>query len=208
MIVVGLTGGIASGKSTVSRMIEESGVPVICLDELSHEVVKPGKPALDEIRKEFGPRVIAENGELDRAALAEVVFKDTGKRKLLESIIHPKVGDEKNARIAALEKQGHKVVVVDVPLLYEVLWDRHCDLVVVVYTAREDQERRLIARDGLSAEEARLRIDAQMPIQEKKQRADLVIDNSGSEEQTLAQVRQTLDEIRAKAEPAGTRHIA
>lgn len=208
MLVVGLTGGIASGKSTVSQMIEEAGVPVICLDELSHEAVRPGKPALADIRREFGEQVIGENGELDRTSMAEVVFKDERKRKVLESIIHPRVAEEKAERITALEKQGHKVVVVDVPLLYEVHWDRHCDLVVVVYTPREDQERRLVIRDGLSLEEARLRLDAQMPIEEKKRRADLVIDNSGTKGQTRAQVEQVLDHIRDRAKLGGKQHIA
>lgn len=198
MLVVGLTGGIASGKSTVSRMIQDAGVPVICLDELARAVVKAGKPALEDIRHTFGESVLGENGELDRAAMGAVVFHDREKRKALESIIHPRVAEEMSKRIEGLEKDGHAVVVVDVPLLYEVHWDRHCDLVVVVYTPREAQAKRLVERDGLSVEDARLRLDAQMPIEQKTLNADFVIDNSGSREQTRARVEEVLKTIRAR----------
>ena len=184
MLIVGLTGGIASGKSTVSRMFGDAGVPVICLDQLAHEVVKPGSPTIDDIRKVFGDEVIDEAGGLDRKAMARVVFNNDIKRKQLESIIHPKVGEEKDRRVRLFKKQGHVMVIVDVPLLYEVGWETGCDLVVVVYTTRAVQEQRLMERDGLSEHEAKLRLDAQMSIEEKRRRADFVIDNTGSMQET------------------------
>lgn len=188
MLVVGLTGGIASGKSTVSRLFEELGVPVICADELAHEAVKPGSPALDEIRRSFGAETIDAEGRLDRAAMARLVFHDPSLRKKLESIIHPRVFEGKNRLLDEFERQGHSVAVVDVPLLYESGWDREFDLVIVVHVPRQVQEQRVVERDKMLPEDARARLDAQMPIDEKRDRADHVIDNSGSMESTSEQV--------------------
>ncbi len=194
MLVVGLTGGIASGKSTVSRILQQAGIPVVCLDELAREAVRAGSPALAEIREVFGEEVFGPDGELDRQAMAYVVFEDESKRRVLESIIHPRVSQETQRRVKELEKEGYKLVVLDVPLLYEVGWEKICDKVVVVYAPREVQERRLKERDGLSAEQARTRLDAQMPIEDKRIRAHYVIDNSG----TLDRTRSHLENLVAK----------
>jgi dephospho-CoA kinase len=199
MFVVGLTGGIASGKSTVARMFEEAGVPVICTDELAHEVVKAGSRALREIESAFGPDVIGRDGELDRSAMAGAVFQDESKRKVLESIIHPRIAEEMERRKLELAQTGHGMVVVDVPLLYEVGWEKMCDAVVVVFAKPSDQERRLTDRDGLSPEGVRFRIGAQASIEEKAKAADYVIDNTGSLEQTLSQVQETLKQLQLKA---------
>ncbi|MEW6532850.1 MAG: dephospho-CoA kinase [Thermodesulfobacteriota bacterium] len=199
MLVVGLTGGIASGKSTVSRMFKEAEVPVICLDELAREVVKPGSSALEQIRNEFGDAVLDSDGCLDRNAMARLVFADPEKRKRLEAIIHPRVGQEKNRIASELERAGHDLVVVDVPLLYEVGWDQSCDVVVVVYAPGEVQEQRLRERDGLTEKDAHSRLGAQGPIDEKRDRADLVIDNTGSLEDTRAQFRDVLARLRTMA---------
>ncbi len=199
MLVVGLTGGIASGKSTVSRMFQEAGIPVICLDELAREAVRAGSPALAEIREVFGVAVIGPDGELDRQAMAQVVFQDASRRRVLESIVHPRVGEETQRRVEELQKEGCKLVVLDVPLLYEVGWEKICDKVVVVYAPREIQEGRLRQRDGLSAEQARTRLDAQMPIEEKKTRAHYVIDNSSTLDSTRGQFENLLEKLRRGA---------
>jgi dephospho-CoA kinase len=199
MIVVGLTGGIASGKSTVAQMFRDTGIPVICADELAHDAVRPGKPALEDIRRAFGQEVIDNSGQLDRTAMARIVFRDPDKRRVLESIIHPRVAEEQYTRIAELEREGHTVVVVDVPLLYERNWEKAFDLVVVVYLARSSQEERLIVRDGLSIDDARARLNAQMSIEEKKERADRVVDNSGGVQHTHRQVMALVSELRELA---------
>lgn len=204
MLVVGLTGGIASGKSTVSRMFGEAGVPVICADELAREVVKAGSVGLEEIRRAFGDDVIDPEGELDRAAMARVVFRHADRRELLESIIHPKVAEEKERRLRELSRQGQSLALVDVPLLYETGWDRSFDLIIVVAVSRETQEVRLRERDGMSREEARARLDAQMPIEEKTERADRVVDNSGSVEKTREQIDSLVNELTGLAQEMST----
>jgi dephospho-CoA kinase len=199
MLIVGLTGGIASGKSTVSRMFEESGVPVICLDELAHVVVEPGRPALEDIRREFGDEFITSGGGLDREVMAAAVFRNEEKRKRLEAIIHPRVFEEIMRMMAEFERQGKSVVVQDVPLLYEIGYEGRCDCVVVVYVPREVQEQRLIARDGMSPEDARSRLEAQMSIEEKRARADYLVDNTGSLDKTREQVDRILGELESRA---------
>jgi dephospho-CoA kinase len=199
MLVVGLTGGIASGKSTVSTMFREAGVPVICADELARDAVQPGSPALQEIGRVFGAAVIEAEGGLDRGRMAELVFRDRSKREILEKIIHPQVARQKDLRIEQLRRSGHRLAVVDVPLLYEKSWEGQFDLVVVVHVPRSIQEERLVERDAMSSEEARSRLDAQMSIDEKKCRADRVIDNSGSPEHTREQVHALLRELQRLA---------
>lgn len=195
MLVVGLTGGIASGKSTVAQMFREAGIPVICADELARDAVSPGKPALEEIRHAFGPEAFDDAGQMDRAAVARLVFHDPEKRRLLESIIHPRVAEEQYKRIEELQRQGYRIVMVDVPLLYESGWETAFDLIVVVYVSRGVQETRLVARDGLSVGDARKRLEAQMPIEEKKGRADRVVDNTGGLDHTCRQVLTIVSEL-------------
>jgi dephospho-CoA kinase len=199
MLVVGLTGGIASGKSTVSRFLREAGIPVICADELAREAVKPGSPGLDEIRRVFGNEVVDRDGGLDRKAVGKIVFDDESKRKALESIIHPRVSEGKDRILAALEDQGNLLAVVDVPLLYETGWQRYCDLVIVVFVPSDTQQERLMSRDGISREEAAARIGAQMPIQKKKEMADRIVDNTGDLAHTRAQVERLVKELRSLA---------
>jgi len=199
MLVVGLTGGIASGKSTVSRMFADEGIPVICADELARDAVKPGSPALEEIHRTFGNEVLAEDGTLDRVAMARLVFQDAGKRKLLESIIHPRVAEAQQKKLRCLELEGHGIAVIDVPLLYESGWEKAFDLVIVVHVPQDVQEQRLVERDKISLEDARARLKAQMPIEEKKKRADRVIDNTRGMEHTLDQVKEILVQLKALA---------
>jgi dephospho-CoA kinase len=203
MLVVGLTGGIASGKSTVSRIFGEAGIPVICADDLAHEVVKPGSAALDEIRRTFGDEFVDSDGALDRVAMARLVFRDKDKRKTLESIIHPRVEQERERLLQEFAAQGHSIVIVDVPLLYESGWEDSFDMIVLAYVSPEAQIERLIARDSLSPDEARSRLDAQMPIDEKKALAARVIDNTGSIERTREQVVEIIEELRDIANSSG-----
>jgi len=199
MLVVGLTGGIASGKSTVSRMFADQGIPVICADELARDAVRPGSDALQEIRSTFGEDVLDEHGGLDRAAMARLVFQNAAKRKLLESIIHPRVAEEQQRRSRRLELEGHRIAIIDVPLLYESAWEKAFDLVIVVYVPAEVQEHRLMARDKISREDAQSRLDAQMPIEKKKKLADRVVDNTGGMKHTLDQVKSIMEELEALA---------
>lgn len=200
MLVVGLTGGIASGKSTVSLMFREAGIPVICADELAHEVVKPGSAALDKIRQRFGDEFIDSEGNLNRAAMARLVFKDKNKRKNLESIIHPRVAEEQGKLIRQFAAQGHNIVVVDVPLLYESGLEESFDMILLAYVPPEAQIQRLIARDQVTDKEARSRLDAQLPIDKKRKLAGRIIDNTGSVEHTREQVLGIIKELRALAE--------
>ncbi|MCX5862938.1 MAG: dephospho-CoA kinase [Desulfomonile sp.] len=200
MLVVGLTGGISSGKSTVSAMFRQAGVPVICADELAHEVVKPRSPALEDIRRVFGDEILDADGVLDRVVMARLIFKDTSKRRMLESIIHPRVSEEKNRRIAEFEQQGLPFVVVDVPLLYEAAWEKNFDVVIVVYVPREIQEKRLAERDNMSAHEIRSRVDSQMAIEDKRKRADMIVDNTGSLDYTRLQVENIMRRLSQMAD--------
>jgi dephospho-CoA kinase len=199
MLVVGLTGGIASGKTTVSQMFRDAGVPVICADELARGVVRPGSRALEEIARVFGDQVIGPDGELNRTALAQMVFQDPSRRKSLEAIIHPKVEDERNRHLSDLQREGYELAVVDVPLLYETGLDRSFDVIIVVYVPQQVQEERLEARNHMTREAIRARVDAQMPIDEKKRRADYILDNSGTIEETRRQLDKILEELRYMA---------
>jgi len=189
VLLIGLTGGVATGKSTVVRRLKELGAAVIDADQLAREVVEPGEPALEEIRQRFGPEVIGEDGQLDRARLARIVFEDEEARKALEAIVHPRIRSRMRAKIEEFKAQGEPVVVCDIPLLFEtgVALD-WVDRTVVVYAPKEVQLQRLMARNGLTLEEAERRIAAQMPTEEKARRADAVIDNSRGLDETFRQV--------------------
>ena len=182
MLRVGLTGGIASGKSTVARAFEELGAHVIDADRIAREVVPAGSAALARIGRAFGAGVLRPDGTLDRAALGAVVFADAGKRRVLEGLLHPLILEEIDRRIDAFEKRDPQgVVVVEAALIYEVGWETEFDAIVVVWAKEEQQRRRLMLRDGLSAEQADLRIAAQLPLEEKRRRAWFIVDNSGDE---------------------------
>lgn len=188
MRIVGLTGGIATGKSTVARMLADRGAIVVDADAIAREVVEPGEPALDEIVAEFGPSILTPSGTLDRAALGAVVFADTARRRRLEEITHPRIRQRMAERVAAAVASAPPLVVVDIPLLLERGGSELTQDVLLVYADRKTQLRRLIARDHLSVEDAERRLAAQMPIEEKRRLATWVIDNRGSLEETEAQV--------------------
>ena len=189
-LLVGLTGSIATGKSTVSRMLSHLGARVIDADLLAREVVMPGQAAYARIVEEFGPQVVQEDGSLDRKALGALVFGDSAKRKRLEEITHPAIGLRQQRILSVFDEEAFEGVVIwDVALLYEGGGAAKMDRVVVVYADPETERRRLMERDGLSDADARARIASQMPIAEKAKLADYVIDNSGTREETERQVR-------------------
>lgn len=190
MVVVGLTGGIASGKSTVSQMLAALGAEVIDADRLAREAVLPGTTGWEEVVARFGPEVLGPGGEIDRPRLGARVFADPAARSALEAIVHPRVAAATDRRLAEIARcRPEAVVVLDVPLLFETGMHRTGRLaaVVVVWVPEAIQLERLMARDGIGAAEARARLAAQMPIDRKKALADRVIDNSGTLEETRAQ---------------------
>ncbi len=186
---IGLTGGIATGKSTVSGMLSRRGALIIDIDRIAREVVEPGKPALLAIVERFGQAVLQPDGTLDRQKLGAIVFSDPSERKALEQITHPAIRAVMKERMQEYEREyPDRLTVVDVPLLYESRLESYFEKVMVVYVPRHEQKRRLMERDRLTGEEAEQRLNAQMDIEEKKRRADIVIDNSGSLEETERQL--------------------
>lgn len=195
MKLVGLTGGIASGKSTVTKIFSELGATLLDADLIAREVVEPGTPALHAIAERF-PRVVSADGTLDRAALGARVFSDSTERLALNAIIHPRIAEAFAAKTQALAGAGTKLVIYDAPLLVENRIHERMDEVIVVHVPRPVQLQRLIARDGLSAEQAEARLAAQMPLDDKLRVATHVIDNSGSPEATRAQVVALWEKLR------------
>lgn len=180
MLVIGLTGGIACGKTTLSGELRSLGALVIDADAISRELTGPEGAALPEIRQLFGDKVFTPNGALDRRALGSIVFSSDEQRRLLEGIIHPLVLKEMTRRLEIFRQSGASVCVLDVPLLYETGFDSLCDQVWCAYLPKELQLSRLMARDGLTRAEGLARMASQMPLWEKAERADRVIDTSGS----------------------------
>lgn len=179
MRIIGLTGGIATGKSAFAAALRAKSVPVIDADELARSVVEPGSPALAEIASAFGPGVLLGDGGLDRRRMAKVVFSDPKERRRLEAITHPAVRRAMVEETARLAAAGEPLAFYDAPLIFEVGLDALLDAVVVVYAPVEAQRIRLKARDGLLESEAEGRLAAQWSIEEKVARADFVVDNTG-----------------------------
>ncbi|MGN6523135.1 MAG: dephospho-CoA kinase [Actinomycetes bacterium] len=200
MLLVGLTGGIGSGKSEVSRRLAELGAVIVDADKIAREVVAVGTPGLAEVVATFGAGVLADDGSLDRDALAARVFGDDDARRSLNAIVHPLVGERTLALIAAAgEADPHAVVVNDVPLLVEAgLVDRY-DVVLVVAASVETQLRRLVGQRGMTEADARARIEAQAPLADKIAIADIVIDNDGDLVELDAQVRQVWADLADRA---------
>jgi dephospho-CoA kinase len=189
-LLVGLTGGIATGKSTVADLLRSLGAVVLDADVLAREVVEPGQPALATIANEFGRDVLRGDGTLDRKRLAAVVFAQPDRRQRLEAITHPAIRDRFHARLADLEAQGYEGIVVwDAPVMIESGGHRAMDRLVVVVTDPATQRRRAVDRDGDPADVER-RIDNQMPLDEKAKLADYVIDNSGDRAADEARTRE------------------
>lgn len=193
MDLIGLTGGIGSGKSTVTGMLRELGATVIDADEAARAVVVPGAPALAEIEREFGTAVI-QDGRLDRQRLADLVFGKPELRQKLEAIMWPRIREWMAARVIEAADRGEDRVVLDIPLLFEARNPDDFQAVIVVAAPPEEQVRRLIAR-GLREDDVRARIADQLPLAEKVKRATHVIDNSGSLEETRRQVQELWERL-------------
>ncbi len=189
MRLVGLTGGVGSGKSTVAEMLRSLGATLIDADEAARAVVEPGTPGFDQVVAAFGPEFVS-HGRLDRQRLAALVFKDPEARRRLNSIVHPLVGEWMAARREEAEAAGAEVAVLDVPLLYENGLEGAFEAVIVVYADPETQVRRLVDGRGFSEADARARIAAQLPIATKRVRASHVVDNNGSVDRTRQQVEE------------------
>ncbi|QSO51979.1 dephospho-CoA kinase [Alicyclobacillus curvatus] len=188
-MIVGLTGGIATGKSTVTSMLRELGAYVVDADVWARKVVEKGSQGLAEIVETFGPAVLLSDGALNRPALGQIVFQDEEARQRLNAITHPKVREGMREETLTYQEQHPDMPIVwDVPLLFEGETRRLVDVTVLVYTPEEVQRVRLMHRDGLSLEDANRRIAAQMPIEQKRALATYVIDNTGSLENTREQV--------------------
>ncbi|HET9847887.1 MAG TPA: dephospho-CoA kinase [Candidatus Dormibacteraeota bacterium] len=196
MRVVGLTGGIGSGKSLVAEMFTQLGAEVIDADQLAREVVEPGQPALTDIVSTFGSDILGGDGRLDRAKLAGIIFADAEARSRLNAITHPRIRQRMNDEVAR-RRSRPGLLLLDIPLLYENTRTDQVENVIVVWVDPQTQVRRLTERNGLSAQEARRRIASQMPLDEKRARADFVIDNTGTPQETQRQVeaiyRQLVD---------------
>ncbi len=181
LIIAGLTGGIASGKSTVAGFLREAGARVIDADQIAREVVRRGTPAYDEIVAAFGQQILLPGGEIDRDRLGDIIFNDAAEKKRLDAIVHPRVFERAAQMIAAIgERVPDAVVILDIPLLMETGMQADLAEVIVVYVPETIQLERLMNREAIDKPAALARIRSQMPIEEKRRRATLVIDNSGS----------------------------
>lgn len=191
MKIIGLTGGIACGKSTVSRALRAHGAAIIDADALAHELSQPGQAIFNGYVERFGRGIVTAGGTLDRAAIAARVFADPAVRTEVDAITHPLIRAAAEERLRAARAAEKRAAVLDVPLLFEAGWDALADEVWVVALPAEEQLARLLARDkSMSEGEARARISAQMPLTEKCARADIVIDNSGTVEETRECIEQ------------------
>ena len=197
MRVIGLTGGIASGKSTVSRMFADLGAKVIDADKIAREVVEPGKPALADIVKTFGADMLLPNGELDRKKLGAVVFNDPQKRAQLNAITHPRIAATVQERLDELRKQGAEVAIYEAALIVENKIHLGMEGLIVVAIDEETQIDRMARRDELTREEAQKRIRAQAPLSDKIAVADWVIETNGALPSTREKVAKVWEEIRA-----------
>lgn len=200
MIVVGLTGGVATGKSTVAEMFRQCGAVVIDADQLARDIVKPGKPAWREIVKTFGKTILNPDRTLNRQGLGAIVFGNRTKLRQLEHIIHPRVAREQ-ARLThqAAQKDPRAVVIYDVPLLFEAKIDTRVACTIVVTADRETQIARLKKRNGLSRAEAIRRINSQMPLEKKIQRASYILNGTSSRPLLRRQVSQLVKDLRLLA---------
>jgi dephospho-CoA kinase len=199
MLNVGLTGGIACGKSTVAQMFVALGAHLIDFDKLAHEVQEPGKPAWKEIVKYFGDGILNQDDTINRNRLAQIVFTDKKKLEALNNIVHPLVYNLWQERLVKIKRQAeHAIVLSDVPLLFEGKMQDLFDLTMLILISPAEQIIRLMARNGLSSDEAQIRLQSQMPIADKIGLADIVIDNSGDIAQTEKKVAEIWQQLNSR----------
>ncbi len=201
MIVAGLTGGVASGKSLVAKKLAELGAVVIDADLIAREVLRPGEQAFDEVVEYFGKEVLTADNEIDRKKLGAIIFSDTKKREALNRITHPRIRERMTTRLKELKdskQAAHKIVVLDIPLLIESKLEDRVDCVIVVYADEETRLARLIKRDSLTQEEAQARIASQIPLKEKLKAADHIINNNKERSETLRETARLFHALTSK----------
>ena len=196
--VLGLTGGIATGKSTVTKMFHDRNIPVIDTDLIARNVLKKGTQGYDKVIQEFGEDILLTDKEINRKLLGRLIFMNKTKRDLLNSIVHPEVERVCLEQIELHKKEGNDLVVLDVPLLYESGFDKHTDFIIVVYTTRKKQLERLMSRDMINEEYANMKIDAQMSIEDKIIKGDYVINNNHSILETKHQFNELIEQLEVK----------
>jgi len=200
--IAGLTGGIASGKSTVAAMLAEAGARIVDADRIAHQVVLKGEPAWQDIVDHFGSGILARDGQIDREALGAIVFNDTEAKKALNGIVHPRVFETMAQEIQSLaEAHPGDLIIMDVPLLIESGLHASLPIVILVYVPETMQQERLMRRDGLNAADAAARIRAQMPIDAKRAHAHYIVDNTGDLDATRRQVLDIYRKILSGAPP-------
>jgi len=197
MLIVGLTGGIASGKSTIADMFKREGAYIIDIDMISRDVVKPGKPAWQDVVHVFGKEVLNEDQTLNRKKVGDIVFSDAEKRKKLEEIIHPKIAAEKLLKINEIaQKDNRAIIIIDIPLLIETNKQDTVDNIILVYTSPQSQIERLVKRDSLSLGDAQKRLASQIPIEKKKKHAHYIINNEEPSEQIEKKVKEIFQDLK------------
>jgi dephospho-CoA kinase len=201
LIVAGLTGGIASGKSTVAKFFRQFGARIIDADEIARRVVQKGLPAWQGIVDQFGRQMLQADGQLDRRRLADAIFADSRQQQRLNAIVHPHVIRKTEAQLRKIAAtHSDAVVILDVPLLFEAQMDKDLEEIIVVYVPESTQLKRLMQRDHLCEADAWARIRAQMPIEEKRRRATIIIDNSGPTVQTREAARTAYQTLKRKSQ--------
>lgn len=205
MKIIGLTGGIGSGKSTVARILQEHGFPIVDADLIAREIVEPGQPALSELAKEFGEDILNADGSLDRGLLASRAFttKDTTQR--LNDITHPRINQRTQELFDEARENGAEAVIYDMPLLIDKGLHKDMDATIVVHAAEHVRLERLTTKRGLDVDDVRRRINAQIDDETRKQYADILLDNNGTEEDLTQQIAQAVDKIKQLTKQAQPR---
>ena len=191
--ILGLTGGISSGKSAVSQCFKAKGIPVVDADAIAREVVKPRTPGLSKIIAHFGSSILTEERELDRKKLGEIIFNDDKEREILDNILRQEIELKMDEELEKLKREHHELIIMDIPLLFEAGYESKCDEIMTVFVSQKTQLSRLMLRDSISEEQALARINSQMPIVDKALLSDVIIDNEGTIENTKLQVDRWLD---------------
>jgi len=195
-LVLGITGGVASGKTTVMRLLTQAGIPTVSSDDLSHQVIRKGTPVYRKVLKRFGQGIVRSNGQISRGDLGHIVFRDPSERRWLERQIHPVVV----RKLKHFIRSHHGTMALDIPLLFEARLQKLVDKIIVVYSSRAQQMERLRRRNGLSRQEALARIASQMSLSSKRRRTKFVLENTGSLARLRRQLAGCLCMIRISAE--------
>lgn len=205
MKIIGLTGGIGSGKSTVARILQEHGFPIVDADLIAREIVEPGQPALAELAKEFGEDILNADGSLDRGLLASRAFTNKDTTQRLNNITHPRINQRTQELFDEARENGAEAVIYDMPLLIDKGLHKDMDATIVVHAAEHVRLERLTTKRGLDVDDVRRRINAQIDDETRKQHADILLENNGTEEDLTQQIAQAVDKIKQLTKQAQPR---